>query len=211
MCIGEGSSASNQLGAFQVLLVDASKKVIAGVNVYKGSSGKNAKLRFYVNSTVMETMDIDLSYQNSCFKAGKQSSITKSGQTVTFNICGISKTYRDVEIAEAAVTSMTITMTKFGNKTPLEFNGLYWVKFVKDNCDTWRNIPNKFSANDVIEADCKDGAIYLNGVPAPAYGALGNDWEEFYLTPGLNQIGFAYSDWVASAPSFKVIYREVFL
>lgn len=213
MCIGSGSGATNQLGAFQVLLVDSSKKVIAGVNVYKGASGKKARLRFYVNSTVKETIDIDLSYNNKYFKAGKQSSITKSGQTVTFNICGISKTYRDAAIAEAAVTEMTITMTKFGTKPALEYNGLYWVKFVKDNCDTWRNIPNKFSANDVIEADCNDGAIYLNGVPAPAYGALGNDWEGFFLTPGLNQIGFSYSEWVeaAYAPSFKVRYREVFL
>lgn len=213
MCIGSGSGATNQLGAFQVLLTDASKKVVAGVNVYKGASGKKAKLRFYVNSTVMETTEIDLSYNNNYFKAGKQSSITKSGQTVTFNICGISRTYRDAAIASTAVTEMTITMTKFGTKTPLEYNGLYWVKFVKDNCDTWRNIPNKFSANDVVEADCKDGAIYLNGVPAPAYGALGNGWEGFYLTPGLNQIGFSYSEWVeaAFAPSFKVKYREVFL
>jgi predicted phage tail component-like protein len=213
MCIGSGSGASNQLGAFQVLLVDASKKVIAGVNVYKGGSGKTAKLRFYVNSTVVETTEIDLSYNNNYFKKGKQSSITKSGQTVTFNISGISRTFRDEAIATAAVTEMTITMTKFGTKTPLEYNGLYWVKFVKDNCDTWRNIPNKFSANDVVEADCKNGEVYLNGVSAPAYGALGNDWEGFFLTPGLNQIGFSYSEWVeaACAPSFKVRYREVFL
>lgn len=213
MRIGSGSGATNQLGAFQVLLTDANKKVIAGVNVYKGASGKTAKLRFYVNNTVMETMTVDLSYNNINFKAVSQSSITKSGQTVTFNISGIVRTYRDAAIAETAVTEMTITMTKYGTKPALEYNGLYWVKFVKDNCDTWRNIPNKFSANDVIEADCKDGTIYLNGVPAPDYGALGNDWEGFFLTPGLNQIGFSYSEWVeaACAPSFKVKYREVFL
>lgn len=37
--------------------------------------------------------------------------------------------------------------------------------------------------------------------------------EGFYLTPGLNQIGFTYSDWVPAeyAPAFKVRYREVFL
>ena len=214
MCIGrESITAPKQMGAFQVLLVDASKKVIAGVNVYKGSSGKNAKLRFYVNSTVMETMDVDLTPNNSRFTESKQSSITKSGQTVTFNICGIVKTYKNADIAAAAVTEMTITLTKYGNNAPLEHNGLYWVKFVKDNCDTWRNIPNKFSTNDVVEADCKDGEIYLNGVSSPDLGALGNDWEGFYLSPGLNQIGFSYSDWVAAAyaPSFKVKYREVFL
>lgn len=97
--------------------------------------------------------------------------------------------------------------------TPFAYNGLYWAKLVKNNCATWKDIPNKFSANDVIEADCKEGKIYLNGVESPAYGALGNDWEEFYLTNGLNQIGVSYSDWVTDeyAPKFKVRYREVFL
>ena len=62
-------------------------------------------------------------------------------------------------------------------------------------------------------ADCKNGDIYLNGVLSPELGALGNDWEGFCLTPGLNQIGFAYSDWVTEkyAPTLKVRYREVFL
>lgn len=213
MCIGGGSDAVNQLGGFQVLLLDASKNIIAGVNVYKLATGKNARLLFYVNNAEVGRMDVDLSYNNKYFKEGKSSSITKSGQTVTFNICGISKTYKRTDIAEAAVTEMAITMSKYGTFAPLEYNGLYYVKFVKDNCDTWRDIPNKFSANDIVEADCKDGEVYLNGVPAPALGALGNDWEGFYLTPGLNQIGFSYSDWVEAAysPSFKVKYREVFL
>ena len=44
-------------------------------------------------------------------------------------------------------------------------------------------------------------------------GALGNDWEDFYLKKGLNQIGFAFSEWTPSeyAPEFKIKYREVFL
>lgn len=216
MSIGNGSNATSQLGAFQVLLVTGSgtsRKVVAGVNVYKGSSGKNAKLRFYLNNNVMQTMDVDLSYNNPYFNSSKTSTITKSGDTVAFNICGIKKTFRDSAIAEVAVNEVTFTITKFGTKTPLEFNGLYWAKFVKNNCDTWKNIPNKFSTNDVVEADCRNGAIYLNGVNTPALGALGNDWEGFYLTPGLNQIGFSYSDWVTSdyAPKMKVRYREVFL
>ena len=90
---------------------------------------------------------------------------------------------------------------------------MYYARFTKDNCETYKDIPNKFSANDIVEADCKNGEILLNGISTPSLGALGNDWEGFYLTPGLNQIGFAFSDWVdaAHAPSFKVRYREVFL
>lgn len=216
MSIGNGSGAASQLGAFQVLLVSGSgtsRKIVAGVNVYKGSSGKQAKLRFYMNGAVAETMDIDLSYSNKYFNSSKSSTITKSGQTVSFNIGGVQKTYRNSDIATVAVTQVIFTFSQFGTKTPLSYNGLYWAKLVKNNCDTWKDIPNKFSANDVVKADCGKGEIFLNGVLTPSLGALGNDWEDFYLTPGLNQIGYSYSEWVAAgyAPTVKIRYREVFL
>lgn len=216
MSIGSGSAAQSEIGAFQVLLVSGSgnsRKIVAGVNIYKGSKGKKANLRFYMNGKVALTTTIDLSYNNKYFNSNKSSVISKSGQTVTFNICGVKKVFTDEEIADVAVNEITLTMTKFGSKTPLSYNGLYWVKFVKNNCETWKDIPNKFSTGDTIEADCKTGDIYFNGVRSPEYGALGNDWEDFYLTPGLNQIGFSFSDWVAEGfePKCKIRYREVFL
>jgi predicted phage tail component-like protein len=216
MSIGNSSNATSQFGAFQVLLVSGSgsdRKIVAGVNVYKGSSGKNAKLRFYVNNTVKSTMDVDLSHNNNRFNSSITSTIQKYGQTINFNIGGINRIYIDMGIIDVPVTEVTFTMTQFGSKTPLSYNGLYWAKFVKNNCDTWRNIPNKFSANDIVEADCGKGEIRLNGLLTPALGALGNNWEGFYLTPGLNQIGFSYSEWVKAgfAPVAKVRYREVFL
>ena len=217
MCNGSDSNGYNELGAFQALLVNgsgASRKVIAGVFIYKVSSGSKANLRFYVNGTIKETIQVPINHGGSKFTADKQSVITKTGQTVTFNICGVTKTYKDLAISDVAVTEVTFNIGKYGNTAkPLTYNGLYWVKFVKNNCDVWRDIPNKFSANDVVEADCNNGKIYLNGNEAQSYGALGNDWEDFYLTPGNNQIGFAFSEWVeaAYAPAFKVKYREVFL
>ena len=67
MSIGSEKNATSQLGAFQVLLVSGSgsgRKIVAGVNVYKGGSGKKANLRFYVNNSVAHTMTVDLSYGN---------------------------------------------------------------------------------------------------------------------------------------------------
>lgn len=216
MSIGSESGAQNQVGAFQVLCVSgsgSSRKILAGVNVYKGGYGKVANLRFYVNNKTLLTMQVDLSHNNKYFNSETSSTIRKTGQTVEFNVCGIIKTFTDSEIAEAAANEITFTFTRFGTKTGLSYNGLYWAKFVKNNCDTYKDVPNKFSANDVVEADCKNGEVYLNGVLTPSLGALGNDWEDFYLMPGLNQIGFSYSDWVTDecAPVFKMKYREVFL
>lgn len=228
MCIGSGKNDVKQKGAFQCILTDANSKIVAGFNIYKGGSGKTASLRFYINGKTMETISIDLSYNNkylgtnraanakkkiTAIKTSKTSTITKSGNTVTFNIGGIKKVYRNADIATSAVTKTTLTISKYGTAPQLIYNGIYWIKFVKNNCETYRDVPNKFSANDVAVADCKAGEIYLNNTSAPELGALGNDWEEFCLTPGLNQIGVSYSDWVedAYAPSFKLRYREVFL
>jgi predicted phage tail component-like protein len=216
LSIGNGSKAAAELGAFQCLLVNGSgsaRKIVAGVNVYKGSSGKKANLRFYVNGSVVLTTQIDVSYNNKYFCSGKSSTIKKAGETVIFNICGKAFVFRDSDISDMVVNEVTFTLTQYGTKTPLSYNGLYWAKFIKNNCDTWKDIPNKFSANDIVVADCKKGEIYLNGVLTPDLGASGNDWEDFVLTQGLNQIGFAYSEWVTAdyAPTFKVRYREVFL
>lgn len=216
MCIDSESRGTNQLGAFQVLLVSGSgsgRKIVAGVNVYKGATGKTANLRFYVNNTVKETITVDLSYNNKNFNISNTSYINKSGNTVEFIVAGIKKVYNDPDITETAVNEVTFTFTAFESKARLSYNGLCWARFRKDKCDVWKDIPNKFSANDVVEADCKNGEILLNGVSAATYGALGNDWEEFCLKPGLNQIGFSYSEWVQDdyAPKFKVKYREVFI
>lgn len=228
MAIGNGENSPAERGAFQVLLHGANNQVICGINVSKGSNGKNASLRFYGYNKVLKTVQIDLSFNNKYYgnyraankaknvkeiKPVKSTTITKTGNTVTFNTGGYSYKYVNNAIKNLAVAKITFTFTKFGTYAPLHYNGLYWVKFKKNNCDTYKDIPNKFGDGDVIEADCRSGEILLNNLKAPELGALGNDWEDFYLSPGLNQIGFSHSDWVKEGyePTFKMRYREVFI
>ncbi len=223
MAIGSSSYAPQELGMFQALLVSGSgsnRKIVAGVSIYKNANGKNANLRFFVNGKAVQTIKIDLSLNNKYFgnntskiKTVKTSIIKKYGKKVEFNIGGIKKTFNDSNIKDMAVNEITFFMGKYGTRPELSYNGLYWAKFIKDNCDTWEDIPNKFSSNDIVTADCRSGEVFLNDSPVPALGALGNDWEDFYLSPGLNWIGFAYSSWVDDryAPTFKIRYREVFI
>ena len=217
MCIGSGKSDTNQIGAFQFQIVDASGNNVAGVRILKNKAGKKASLCFYLNGVNVYTGTIDLSYNNKYFgskeSAVQTSKITKSGNKVTFSTGGITKTFKDDSITNTKAKKITFMFEQYSTSKALSYNGLYWVKFVKNNCNTYKDVPNKFGANDVLTADCKSGNIYLNGVLSPELGALGNDWEDFYLTQGLNQIGIAYSSWVskAYAPLLKVRYREVFL
>lgn len=239
MCMGQGKKDTKQRGLFQCLLVNVSgskRTIVAGLSVNKNKTGKQALLKLYVNGKTVHTQNIDLTYHNKYFgykkvvtekikKKGKvikkkriiqpalSSTIRKYGKTVTFNIGGIEKAFKVSAIANTEVHEITFLMGKYASVTPLTYNGLFWAKFISDSCETFRDIPNKFSAGDVVEADCEDGEIYLNDARAPELGALGNDWETFYLEPGTNQIGVAWSDWVpaGSAPNCKIRYREVFL
>lgn len=215
ICIGNGGT--NQLGAFQVQLSAAAGKNVAGVRVLKNTVGKSASLVFYVNGTAVYTGSIDLSYNNKYFGAKESavntSTITKSGNKITFSVGGIKQVFTNDAVAAVKVEKVTFLFEQYSTSPVLSCNGLYWAKFIKDNCTTYQDIPNKFSANDVVTADCKNGEIRLNGELNHTLGALGNDWEGFSLVPGLNQIGVVYSDWVTNqyAPTFKVRYREVFL
>ena len=239
MCMGQGKKDTKQRGLFQCLLVNVSgskRTIVAGLSVNKNKTGKQALLKLYVNGKTVHTQYIDLTYHNKYFgykkvvtekikKKGKvikkkriiqpalSSTIRKYGKTVTFNIGGIQKAFKASAIANTEVHEITFLMGKYASVTPLTYNGLFWAKFISDSCETFRDIPNKFSAGDVVEADCEDGEIYLNDARAPELGALGNDWETFYLEPGTNQIGVVWSDWVpaGSAPNCKIRYREVFL
>lgn len=209
--------SKSEIGAFQMNLTGADNKSIAAVVIYKNKTGTTGSIVFYVNGVKQYGTERDLSQFNEFFgaatKSNKSTAIHKNGDKILFNVGGIQKTFTNSAIAEKAVTKITFAFTQWGTNAALSYNGIYNLKFIKNNCDDMKDVPNKFSANDVLEADCGTGEIYLNGVSSPELGALGNDWEEFYLTPGLNEIGFAYSDWVTSdyAPEIKIRYREAFL
>lgn len=207
----DGAPASR--GIFSAAACDSAGNVIAGITLQKGTQGNTATLKFHVNKEVIASQSVDVSKNSPYFQIGKSTTITKANGSVTFNVCGIKKTFKVAEISDVETTKIVFNFKAYKPYATVTKNGLQWVKFVKNNCDTWKDIPNKFSANDVLEADCNSGLIYLNGELTPSLGALGNDWEEFYLTPGLNQIGFAYSEWVSTEykPLFSVRYREVYL
>jgi hypothetical protein len=217
MCMSNSTNAQKQLGSFQMQLADENGAIVAGVRIAKSGVGKAGTMSFYVNGKWVNSTPIDLHYNNYYFGARENAvqttTVTKTGNTVTFAVGSYKRQYVNDAIANMAVTQVTFMFEQYSASETLEYNGLYWAKFVKHNCDTYREIPNKFSANDVLEADCSSGEIYLNGISSPDLGALGNDWEGFYLTPGMNQIGFSYSNWVTPiyAPNIKVRYREVFL
>lgn len=212
MSMGNGNSYISQIGGFQSVLI-AGSTVLGGIRVLKNSDGKNGTLKYYIKDKAVYSRDIDLTYKNSTFGNGGNVIITKAGSQMTFSIGNDTQTFTDETIKDTVVTQIAFIFEQYSSINALSYNGLSWVKFVKNNCDVYENVPNKFGSNDVLICNCRNGDILLNDVSQPKLGSLGNNWESFYLKPGLNQIGFAYSDWVTDehAPTLKVKYREVFI
>lgn len=239
MAVGKAKSDKKQCGAFQVILSDSSGTIVAGIDIYKSADGTKGNYRMIVNGKVQKEASIDLSYNNKYFgnnraadkkkkikavTAAKASSITKKGNTVTFNVGSIKKSFKVDAVKNKSVNKVTVAFLAKGKSATLDYNGLYSMKLIKDYQKTvtdtietitteWHDVQNKFNANDILTVDCEPGDVLLNDLERPDLGALGNDWEEFYLEPGINQIGTSYSDWVSEeyAPTFKMRYREVFL
>lgn len=94
-----------------------------------------------------------------------------------------------------------------------------YVAAYKDSADTIIQIgnpseaqatSNTFAADDIVVAKCEDASIFVNNKQKDTLGAIGNEWESFYLKPGDNQIGVLTSDW-AQTPDIEMIIREVWL
>ena len=68
---------------------------------------------------------------------------------------------------------------------------------------------------DVLTIETKDAGVFLDSgdgtTPMQSIGALGNDWEDFVLIPGLNMLDIVFSDWIKTQPDVQMIYRDVYL
>lgn len=213
--IASGNAGKSTYGEWAMILVGESSEKVAKVRIVKNAAGNTAQLMFYVNESIVYQGKVDVSAAGKQFGLGENNPLCRVSRTATgyvFVMGGVTKTFRlDTGDARPNVKKVEFMFSQYKAQTPVAINGIMTVKFTKNYCQTYKDIPNKFQSNDVLEVDCRNGEVLLNKAKKPELGALGNDWENFYLKPGLNQIGFSCSDWVEDAPVPKVRYREVYL
>lgn len=217
---GNGGNGLNQVGAFYALLEADDGTILAGVRVAKYAPGTNtAKIDYYINGKQIAQSSFSATYANSFFgnstSAANRVYIKKYKKNVTFNVCGERRGYTcgDAGFNTTKVTKISFVFLRYKNYEPLSHIGLYFAKLTKYKTGVTSDAPNTFTSGDVLRADCNSASVKLNNLPMPELGAIGNNWEEFYLTPGVNQIGIGYSEWVddSEKPTFKMQFREVFL
>lgn len=137
--------------------------------------------------------------------------LARNGSTFTFGLPnGAWRSVIVPGLEDLAVTEVSFYLARYGTATAGK-NVLLSAQLTDSTDKTFHDLPNLFSAGDVVAADCRSGAVTVNGSPNPGMGALGNAWESFVLSPGVNQIACVCSPWAAQTPDYSLKYREVFV
>lgn len=120
--------------------------------------------------------------------------ISKSDKSFNFTLGGKVVSINDESLANTKAYAIFIGCFGYSGHPYLPYQGILSVSFQPSGDVTKTNyIP--FTTSDFLYADSASGDIYLNSEERPDLGALGNDWEQMCLYPGVNQLGVIFSDW----------------
>lgn len=201
-----------QFGGFEILLWNkngGTRTLVSGIRIEKQTKNTNCRVFLYVYSTANKKY-----YDVPCSSIGA-TSMKKIGSKVTFTVGGQTNTFAAPEIADLVANEITFHFTIKGTQTGLGANIVYNVKLQRLPFKNYEDIANIFAPGDVLTVNTQDAGVYLDDgsatVPAAYLGALGNDWEDFYLVPGSNTIAVDYSSFTSTSPTFKMKYRERYL
>ena len=207
-----------QTGEQSIAFLDANNHLICGYNIFKtDSTGNRANIEFWADGKPIKNIAFTPSYSNNDnpFNQGRgHNDIRKEGDKITFYWWGSYPSYTFPSLANSKCTKIQISFSQYGSRglgnNYVTRNYIRKLDFTKMNVKMWRDDPNKFSKDDYLLVDTSNGQITHKGLNQPDLGAIGNQWEDFYLAPGKNQIKCNYSKW-AQTPEFELTYREVFL
>lgn len=143
------------------------------------------------------------------------SGISRDGGVVTFSVGELAdRTFKMSDIENTPCYNVVFEMTG-----AFHTNALRSCAFISKAGVPFAEIPNVFTAGDIVEADCNSANVFLyrkgsfDGHLEPQYGALGNDWEDFEIKTGQNIIRAVWSDWVNTSykPTIKIIFNKVYI
>lgn len=187
--------------------------VSVGTVTYATQPRKAGTANFSGNTLVWSTRPVHVGYDYT--QSNLNSGISRNGAVATFSIGNLpDRTFKNSDIVGTPVTSVVFETTGTFNT-----NAIRSASLIKKVGVPFADIPNVFTAGDVVEADCNSANVYLNragsagGHLEPQYGALGNDWEDFEIKTGQNIIRAVWSDWVDPdyKPTVQIIFKKVYI
>lgn len=211
--------SKTELSNMQFLILgenSGQRYVLAGVELMDGRPGDFlSSWRLWVNGAIIQqssgATNIYSGHDNAW--AGINSaecSIQKSGNVITFKLAGQTWSFKNDAYEDLEAEEVMLYAAAHASATATDHAAFFHVRFRKDAVDVTEDIPNALMPGDVVELDTGSGIILVNGTESPDLGAIGNQWEDFVLEPGVNTIACSASTWV-SDDAYTMRYREVYL
>lgn len=205
-----------QSGLSRLELRDKDDNHVVGVTFYKMSNANNNALAYItINNVLVHSRTFQPTAWNPLTSSNKSFSIKKFGADFTVTMGNISEggfvfNFSDKTLENVEVTKIVHFTGNWAGTVNNMTNILMSVNFTKHAVDKIVDAPTLFSEGDILRADTATGIVYLNNLEQLNLDTLGNEWENFFLTKGSNEITVVQSDF-ATVPSVKITYRERWL
>ena len=202
----------SNVGHGSMTFVDQNNTIICSVVVEDNNpSQERSDIAFYVgNKRVWDTRETTSFYTTQRPNHGFVS-VEKLGSEIIFSInyANLKKTFI-TQSPDAELRKATWYMAQYGTRTAMVNNLLRALNIRKHNVQNWKDVPNKFSANDVLNYKKSGDNIMctINDLQGLQYRDPGSTL--IYAPPGLSTMFLSWSDF-ATAPIVKLKGRAAYV
>ena len=200
-----------------IAFLTADNRVICGYSLYKTDmSGNTATLEFWLNGRIVATKTFTPSNkqnENPFDEARGHQDIRKEGDKITFYWFGSYIPYVDTAVKDLVCAKIQVAFSQYyGRNLGDQYvtrNYLRVLSFQKMNVEKWRDVPNRYSAGDVITIDGETTKVYRNGMNITGDEITGSKY--FLAPPGVTDVEFCYSDFCDPPPTVEASIREAYI
>lgn len=208
--IGSSANDVTQCGMLEVMALNKSNDIVAGIRAYKSSRGKNATIQYvWQNEVVDKTTTFNADNKNSNLTVkieGGWYMISYKFGSATSEFYPFPAIYN---FEDTNVTKIVIAAYQWKAQPPMDWLGVRNLSFYGRPKTSENSTEIPFQNGDILTADGKTATVTMlrhgsdEGVKRPDLGALGNDWETLVLTPGTNSVHTSYSAWAGQQPYIR--------
>ncbi|XHB95485.1 hypothetical protein AAFF39_12225 [Lactococcus garvieae] len=212
-----------QCGRLQVHFADENKQPLACFEIYKGGTGENASLNFWLiggDRTLKHFKNH--SFSATTGKADKNGSalfgpsrggqaIIKQGNKISFYWKAAAETYlMGAGSASTKLAYVYVVLAKRHNYQMVKDTSLRSFKLINLNNEFPVDILNKYQPDDKITVDMAKSKIFVNDIGANSDFITGSNF--FAIPPGKSQkLELVCSTWTTTPPDIEVTWKERYL
>lgn len=213
-----------QCGRLQVHFADSNKQPLACFEVYKGGTGENATLNFWLiggdgtlkhfkNHTFSATTGKPDKNGSPLFGPSRGGqAIIKQGNKISFYWRAAAETYLMTQdtAKNTKLAYVYVVLAKRRNYQMVKDTSLRSFKLMSLNNEYPVDILNKYQPDDKITVDMAKSKIFVNEIGANSDFITGSNF--FAIPPGQSQkLELVCSPWTTTPPNIEVSWKERYL